>query len=124
MCCRAVFSPVRSWTTRRLITRQPRTSRRCSTIAPDAHDDWYIEYAYSPGLADPDQEAERLATIAARSSQPDLVFGNDADDMRSPGSGLDPRVNIYDLSSDSIGYAASQMELMQRTLNKMAAWED
>ena len=93
------------------------------TIAPGPYDDWYIEYAYSPGLSDPDQEAERLAAIAARSSQPELVFGNDADDMRSPGSGLDPRVNIYDLSSDSIGYAASQMELMQRTLNKMAAWE-
>jgi len=93
------------------------------TIAPVPYDDWYIEYAYSPGLYDPDQEAERLAAIAARSSQPELVFGNDADDMRSPGSGLDPRVNIYDLSSDSIGYAASQMELMQRTLNKMAAWE-
>ena len=93
------------------------------TIAPGPYDDWYIEYAYSPGLSDPDQEAERLAAIAARSSQPELVFGNDADDMRSPGTGLDPRVNIYDLSSDSIGYAASQMELMQRTLNKMAAWE-
>ncbi len=93
------------------------------TIAPGPYDDWYIDYAYSPGLSDPDQEAERLAAIAARSSQPELVFGNDADDMRSPGTGLDPRVNIYDLSSDSIGYAASQMELMQRTLNKMAAWE-
>lgn len=93
------------------------------TIAPGPYDDWYIEYAYSPGLSDPDQEAERLAAIAARSSQPELVFGNDADDMRSPGTGLDPRVNIYDLSADSIGYAASQMELMQRTLNKMAAWE-
>jgi hypothetical protein len=93
------------------------------TIAPGPYDDWYIEYAYSPGLSDPDQEAERLAAIAARSSQPELVFGNDADDMRSPGTGLDPRVNIYDLSSDSIGYAASQMELMQRTLNKMATWE-
>ena len=93
------------------------------TIAPGPYDDWYIEYAYSPGATDPEQEAERLAAIAARSSRPELVFGNDADDMRSPGSGLDPRVNIYDLSSDSIGYAASQMELMQRTLNKMAAWQ-
>ena len=93
------------------------------TIAPGPYDDWYIEYAYSPGATDPEQEAERLAAIAARSSRPELVFGNDADDMRSPGSGLDPRVNIYDLSDDSIGYAASQMELMQRTLNKMAAWQ-
>ena len=42
--------------------------------------------------------------------------------MRYSGMGLDPRVNIYDLSSDSIGHAVSQMELMQATLNKMADW--
>ena len=92
------------------------------TIAPGPYDDWYIEYAYSPGLSDAEQEAARLEAIASRSTEPELVFGNDADDMRYPGSGLDPRVNIYDLSSDSIGYAASQMALMQTTLNKMADW--
>ncbi len=92
------------------------------TIAPGPYDDWYIEYAYSPGLADAGEEAARLEAIAKRSTEPQLVFGNDADDMRYPGSGLDPRVNIYDLSSDSIGYAASQMALMQATLNKMADW--
>ena len=92
------------------------------TIAPGPYDDWYIEYAYSPGLSDADEEAVRLEAIAARSTEPELVFGNDADDMRYPGSGLDPRVNIYDLSGDSIGYAASQMALMQATLNKMADW--
>ena len=92
------------------------------TIAPGPYDDWYIEWAYSPGLADPEQEALRLDAIASRSAEPELAFGNDADDMRYPGTGLDPRVNIYDLSSDSIGYAASQMALMQATLNKMASW--
>ena len=92
------------------------------TIAPGPYDDWYIEYAYSPGLSDAEEEAVRLEAIAARSTEPELVFGNDADDMRYPGSGLDPRVNIYDLSGDSIGYAASQMALMQATLNKMADW--
>ena len=92
------------------------------TIAPGPYDDWYIEWAYSPGLADPEQEAVRLDAIASRSAEPELAFGNDADDMRYPGTGLDPRVNIYDLSSDSIGYAASQMALMQATLNKMAFW--
>jgi hypothetical protein len=92
------------------------------TIAPGPYDDWYIEYAYSTAFADPEEEAARLAKIAARSSEPQLVFGNDADDMRYPGSGLDPRVNIYDLSSDSIGYAAEHMGLMQATLNKMAVW--
>lgn len=92
------------------------------TIAPGPYDDWYIEYAYSPGLEDANDEANRLNAIASRSTQPELVFGNDADDMRYPGTGLDPRVNIYDLSSDSIGHAVSQMELMQATLNKMADW--
>ena len=92
------------------------------TIAPGPYDDWYIEYAYSPGLSDVEEEAVRLEAIATRSTEPELVFGNDADDMRYPGSGLDPRVNIYDLSGDSIGYAASQMALMQATLNKMADW--
>ena len=92
------------------------------TIAPGPYDDWYIEYAYSPGLSDAEEEAMRLEAIAARSTEPQLVFGNDADDMRYPGGGLDPRVNIYDLSADSIGYAASQMALMLTTLNKMADW--
>jgi hypothetical protein len=92
------------------------------TIAPGPYDDWYIEWAYSPGFVDPEQEAMRLDAIASRSAEPELAFGNDADDMRYPGTGLDPRVNIYDLSSDSIGYAASQMALMQATLNKMAFW--
>lgn len=92
------------------------------TITPGPYDDWYIEYAYSVGLDDADAEYNRLQAIAARSSEPELAFGNDADDMRSPGSGMDPRVNIYDLSSDSIGYATEQMALMQTTLNKMADW--
>ena len=31
--------------------------------------------------------------LLARSTEPALAFGNDADDMRSPGGGIDPRVN-------------------------------
>ena len=92
------------------------------SITPGPYDDWYIDYAYSPGLDDPAAEAERLDAIARRSSDPQLTFGNDADDMRSPGLGLDPRVNIYDMSSDSIAYADSQIDLVEATLNKMASW--
>jgi hypothetical protein len=92
------------------------------TITPGPYDDWYIEYAYSTGLDDADAEAARLDAIAARSTDPQLVFGNDADDMRSPGQALDPRVNIYDMSSDSIAYAVSQVDLLQSTLQRMAGW--
>ena len=92
------------------------------SITPGPYDDWYIEYAYSPGLSDPAAEAARLDAIAARSTEPQLIFGNDADDMRAPGQGLDPRVNIYDMSSDSIAYAVRQIDLVQSTLNRMADW--
>jgi hypothetical protein len=92
------------------------------TITPGPYDDWYIDYAYSPGLDDPIAEAARLEAIAGRSTEKQLTFGNDADDMRSPGAGLDPRVNIYDMSSDSIAYANGQIDIMQATLNKMADW--
>jgi len=92
------------------------------TITPGPYDDWYIEYAYSEGLDDTEAEAARLDAIAARSSERELAFGNDADDMRSPGRALDPTVNIYDMSSDAVTYAADQMELMRDTLNRMATW--
>ena len=92
------------------------------TIAPGPYDDWYIEYAYSTGLADLEAEAERLEAIAARSTEHALSFGNDADDMRRPGTGLDPRINIYDNSSDSIVYASNQMQILHDALNKTADW--
>lgn len=92
------------------------------SITPGPYDDWYIEYAYSPGLDDPAAEAARLDAIAARSTEPQLAFGNDADDMRSPGSGSDPRVNIYDMSSDAIAYAAGQMAMFQDTIDRLAEW--
>ena len=92
------------------------------TITPGPYDDWYIEYAYSVGLDDPAAEAKRLDAIAARSAESKLTFGNDADDMRAPGVALDPRVNIYDMSSDSIAFAAGQIDIVQSTLNKMEEW--
>ena len=40
-------------------------------------------------------------------TDPLLQFGNDADDMRGTGRGINPDVNIYDLSSDPVAYASS-----------------
>lgn len=91
--------------------------------SPGPYDDWYIEYVYSPGLEDPQAEAARLDAIAARSTEPQLAFGNDADDMRLPGAGIDPSVNIYDMSSDAVTYASRQMGLMQDTLVRLAEFK-
>jgi hypothetical protein len=76
-----------------------------STVGP--YDRWAIAFGYDPRLDD----AAAMRAHLDRSTEPALAFGNDADDMRSPGKAIDPRVNIYDLSSDAIGYAAWQMQL-------------
>ena len=78
---------------------------------PGPYDDWAITYAYSE-FAGVD-EAQRLEEILARASEPQLTYGNDADDMRRPGRGIDPHINIYDLSSDAIGYAQQRLQHLQ-----------
>jgi len=87
---------------------------------PGPYDDWLIEWGYSPAVADAEAEKLRLEAILARSTEHALAFGNDADDMRSPGKAIDPRVNIYDMSSDPVTYASNAMTLMKDTLNRMA----
>jgi hypothetical protein len=90
-----------------------------------SYDVWAIQFGYTPSLADAAAERARVAALLARSTEPQLVFGNDADDMRMPGGGgIDPRVNIGDMSSDAIGYAVDRFatvdELMDRLLTKYA----
>ncbi|TFG65636.1 MAG: DUF5117 domain-containing protein [Gemmatimonadales bacterium] len=79
---------------------------------PGPYDDWAIEFGYSPATGGAASEGARLEAILARSTEHDLLFGNDADDMRVPGRGIDPRTMIGDMSSDNIGYAMERMELV------------
>lgn len=83
---------------------------------PGPYDLWVIEYGYSPAASDPMTEEYRLKRIAERSSDPRLAYGNDADDMRGSGSGIDPDVNIYDLTNDPVAYAAERCELVKTIL--------
>ena len=85
------------------------------TIAPGPYDDWAIQFGYAPEMDDPAVRAAHLA----RSTEPELAFGNDADDMRSAGKAIDPRVNIYDMSSDAIGYASTRMTQIGEALEKL-----
>jgi hypothetical protein len=86
---------------------------------PGPYDHWVIEYGYSTGLEDPAAEESRLQKILSRSTEKQLAFGNDAEDMRAPGRHIDPRVNIYDMSNDAIGFAQGQFELVKATLPKI-----
>ena len=84
--------------------------------SPGPYDKWVIEYGYSEGLEDPQAEEDRLAAILERSTDPLLQFGNDADDMRGTGRGINPDVNIYDLSSDPVAYASERCDLVNDLL--------
>jgi hypothetical protein len=86
------------------------------TQKPGPYDDWAIEYGYSVALSNADAEEARLNKILARSTEPQLAFGNDADDMRSPGKGIDPRIMIGDLTGDAIGYAEQRYSLAKQSL--------
>ncbi|RYY97557.1 MAG: DUF5117 domain-containing protein [Chitinophagaceae bacterium] len=101
------------------IAADPKQQGDFYTTKEGPYDDWAIQFGYS---AFPDSaEAAGLAKILARSSDPRLAFGNDADDMRTPGKGMDPRANTNDLSSDAIGYAAGRLELVNGLVPKLVA---
>lgn len=87
------------------------------TSVPGAYDDWAIEFGYSSALNDEAAEKKRLAKLLSRASEPALAFGNDADDMRSPGKAIDPHINIYDMSNEAILYATQRMDRV-KTLSK------
>jgi len=79
---------------------------------PGAYDLWAIEYGYTT-------QADALERILARSTEPALAFGNDADDMRAPGVHIDPRVMVSDLSDDPIGWAGRQALLIDATFKAL-----
>ena len=85
-------------------------------VTPGLYDMWVIEYGYSQALEDEEAEEARLQEILSRSTDPNLAYGNDADDMRSTGRGFDPDVNIYDLSDDPVQYAIDRCELVNKTV--------
>ena len=89
------------------------------TTVPGPYDKWAIEYGYSEALENAADEEKRLKKIVSRSTEHDLAFGNDADDMRSPGGGIDPRVNINDLTNDAILYSVDRMNIAESLLGKL-----
>ncbi len=90
----------------------------CQT-SPGPYDKWVIDYGYSIALNDEAAETARLRKIAEKSIDPTLTFGNDADDMRNPGKGIDPRVMINDMSSDAITYGIERIQLVQQLMKNL-----
>jgi hypothetical protein len=87
------------------------------TTKAGPYDLWAIEYGYRQFTAA--EEEAGLTKILSRSGEPKLAFGNDGDDMRSPGKGMDPRVNVNDLTNDAIGYAEERFKLVNNLIPKL-----
>jgi hypothetical protein len=89
---------------------EPKASLTNTTLG--AYDYWAIEYAYKPIPAE--QEAAELARIAARSTEPQLAYGDDFDQgVGGPYDGFDPRTNQRDLGDDPLAYARKRLKLSQ-----------
>lgn len=97
-----------------------RKGQKCQyyTDRPGPYDLWAIEFGYFDE-ADAAQETARRERILMRSTEPELCFGNDADDMRAPGKAVDPRVMIGDMSSDAIGFARERIALIKDLQGKL-----
>lgn len=85
--------------------------------APGPYDYWAIGYGYDDRIED---TAYRQAHLG-QSGSPGLLFGNDADSMRSSSNGNDPRVMTYDMSSQPIAFAITQMQLLNDTRAKLTS---
>ncbi len=93
------------------VSLDPKNQGDYFTTRPGPYDLWAIEFGYTPELNDSSKEIERVKHLMSKSNDSTLVFGNDADDMRGFGGGIDPRVNVNDMSSDAISYSIDRMKL-------------
>ena len=89
------------------------------TTKAGPYDLWAIEYGYRQFTAE--EEAAGLNKILLRSTEPQLVFGNDGDDMRAPGSGIDPRINVNDFTNDAIAYAEDRFKIVNNLMGKLVS---
>ena len=83
-------------------------------IKPGKYDILAIKYGYSPELSKKD-----LNSMLEKHSTEEYLFGNDGDDMRSPGKGIDPRINTGDMSNNPVGYAKDRIILSQNLIPKL-----
>ncbi|SMF03832.1 protein of unknown function [Alteromonadaceae bacterium Bs31] len=97
----------------------PKLKNQYYSTRPGPYDKWAVEFGYRPALADPAAEKQRQEQLLARSTEAQLAFANDADDMRSPGKGIDPRALIFDQSSDPIRFAQHQLSYIRQMQGKL-----
>ncbi len=91
---------------------EPRAALVQGGLGP--YDHWAIEYAYRP-LAEA-EEKNVLEAIASRGREAELAFGDDVD-----ASGIDPRVNRFDLGDDPLAFYVRRLELSRELWERTQA---
>ena len=105
-----------------LITKNIKEQPYFFQINPGPYDDWAIEFGYNPDWKDINQQGgfvvdEKRERLLSQASRDELSFANDIDNVHYIGLGIDPHVNIFDLSNDSITYSTRNMDLILSSLN-------
>jgi hypothetical protein len=90
---------------------EPQGAYQMTVLGP--YDYWAIEYAYRE--LPPESEADLLARIASRSSEPQLAFasGDDASVLA-----LDPQINPLDLGDDPLAFARKRFALVRELFDR------
>lgn len=102
------------------LRNEPQGAYNNTTLGP--YDYWAIEYAYRP-LA-PADEARELARIAARSTEPQLAYGDDYDAGGFDGfDGVDPTANRFDLGDDPLAFFEKRLRLSHELWQRIQARE-
>ena len=96
------------------ITNDRKKQGQYFDMAVGPYDIWAIQFGYTPF-----KNEQELTDLLLRSTEPKLIFGNDADDMRSSSRGIDPRVMTGDLSGDQIAYSIDRFKIVNNALKKI-----
>ena len=96
------------------LTLDPLKQGQYYDMAVGPYDVWAIQFGYTPF-----KNQTEMDLVLAESTKPELIFGNDADDMRSPGKAIDPRVMTGDLSNDQISYSIDRIKLAKKMVKEL-----
>jgi hypothetical protein len=96
------------------ITNDRSKQGQYADMAVGPYDVWAVQFGYQDFKNDSEMDV-----LLNESTKPELIFGNDADDMRSPGKAIDPRVMIGDLSNDPITYSINRFELVNSMMKDL-----
>jgi hypothetical protein len=96
------------------LTKDRTKQGQYTDVAVGPYDVWAIQFGYTPFKSTAEKDS-----LLNRSTEPELIFGNDADDMRSPGKAIDPRVMVGDLSNDQITYSNNIFELVNEMMKEV-----